>query len=336
MAENQKTVVGGGKSSNPYVAYIKKVVNLISELSEETGISKWCLLCDYAGALIKHGCLIRHYRYGNFWKYSSLERKKILTYPRFVKLMNKMNDSTSVHYLEKKFEFNKHFASFVHRDWIYINEVSCDEFEKFVRKHSEVIIKPIGGQEGQGVRKFKLANNPNVEFSKLYNELKNEDVLVEQIIQQHPRMVFGNTSVNTIRTMTVLDKHGKGHVVRAILRAGVGDCDVDNYCMGGSAYEIDLETGLICTRAHSKVNPGSIYHRGTNIVMLGYQIPNWDKVIEDSCRAAECVPNLRLIGWDVAITETGTDLIEGNHNPDYELYEFFGSTGYYEKMKKYL
>ena len=36
----------------------------------------------------------------------------------------------------------------------------------------------------------------------------------------------------------------------------------------------------------------------------------------------------------MAITIDGVELIEGNHNPDYELLEFLGSTGYYEKITK--
>ena len=77
-------------------------------------------------------------------------------------------------------------------------------------------------------------------------------------------------------------------------------------------------------------------HPGTDIVMLGYRIPNWDKVIEGSEKAAEMLPQIRIIGWDVAITEDGIELIEGNHNPDYELFEFLGSTGYYSKIKSAL
>ena len=92
-------------------------------------------------------------------------------------------------------------------------------------------------------------------------------------------MVFGNTSVNTIRTHTILDKKGKAHVIKAILRAGVGDSVVDNYAQGGSIYEVDLQTGIVCSRGKSKAGENHIIHPGTNIVMLGYQIPNWDKVI---------------------------------------------------------
>lgn len=70
--------------------------------------------------------------------------------------------------------------------------------------------------------------------------------------------------------------------------------------------------------------------------MLGRKIPHWDEVVAISKRAAECLPEIRFIGWDVAIGEDGVQLIEGNHNPDYELMEFFGSRGYYEIIKKYI
>lgn len=334
MAENNKTGVGGGNSSNPYIAYIKKVFNWIGELSEEVHVSKTRLFFDYAGAVLVHGCLIRQYRIGGFWAKSYAERKKCLTYPRMVKMMKKLNNPKYIHYLNEKVDFNKHFKDFVHRDWIYIKDVTEDAFEEFVKKYGIVIIKPVAGVEGGGVRKFRYNEHPETDLKQLYADLQKEDVMVEEVIKQHPRMVFGNTSVNTIRTMTLTDKNGKGHVVKAILRAGVGDTDVDNYAEGGSIYEVDLETGVVCSRGKSKAGANHIKHPGTDIIMLGYQIPNWDKVMEASCKAAEHLPQIGIIGWDVAITETGTDMIEGNHNPDYELYEYLGSNGYYEKMNK--
>lgn len=271
---------------------------------------------------------------GEFWKLSNLERKKRLTYHRIVKLFYKYNCSEFIHLLNNKQEFNAYFHSFVHRNWIYIKDVEESDFVRFVKKYDSVIIKPTDGVEGGGIRKFVLSENQNVDLSKMYVDLKHENVLVEEIIKQHPRMVFDNTSVNTIRTHTILDSNGKGHVVKAILRAGVGNSVVDNYCQGGSIYEVDIDTGLVCTYGQSKNNLKSYYHPGTDIVMLGYRIPNWDIIIRECERAAESLPQIRIIGWDVAIINEGIELIEGNHNPDYELLEFLGSTGYYEKIKE--
>lgn len=35
-------------------------------------------------------------------------------------------------------------------------------------------------------------------------------------------------------------------------------------------------------------------------------------------------------------TDDGIELIEGNHNPDYELMEFFGTHGWYAKTKEWI
>lgn len=315
-----------------YLDYIKKVFRELKKLSKETGYSPAYHLIDYSMALLRHGALIRQYTIGNFWRLSNAERSKRLTYPRMCKLMDKYNDSNYIHYLNNKQDFNNYFKDFIHRDWLYIKNSSFEDFFVFIERHQSIIIKPINGVEGGGIRKYKYTSGGR-ELSDLYEELKNEDVLVEECIVQHPQMVFGNTSVNTIRTMTLFGKDGKGHVVKAMLRAGVGNTVVDNYAMGGSIYEVDVETGFVVSYGKSKAGDLHIIHPQTDIVMLGYKIPNWNKVIEISEKAAEHLPQIGIIGWDVAISDDYVQLIEGNHNPDYELYEFIGSTGYYEKFR---
>lgn len=317
---------------NKYISYIKKTCNWLNQLAKDKNLNVVWVYWDYAWALLKHRCLIRQYVIGEFWRLSNPERKKRLTYNRIVKLFNAYNKEDYIHYLNEKNQFNAYFKDFVRRDWIYSEDTTFDEFESFIKKHDAVIIKPMDGVEGFGIRKFILSKHPDTDLKKMYVTLKKEGVLIEEIIVQNSRMMFGNTSVNTIRTHTILDKNGKGHVIKAILRAGVGDSVVDNYCQGGSIYEVDVKTGLVCSHGQSKDNLKSYIHPGTDIVMLGYQIPSWDKVIEASEKAAENLPQIRVIGWDVAITDNDVELIEGNHNPDYELLEFMGSTGYYEKI----
>ena len=308
----------------------------MNELAEKEGVSKFWLYFDYAFAAIRHRCLIRQYVIGEFWRASSAERKRRLTYSRIVKLYDKLNSRGYIHFLNEKPEFNAYFQKHVKRDWIHIINISYDEFCDFLAKHDSVIIKPVDAMQGRGIRKFILSEVPNTNLLDMYENLRKENVLIEQIIVQHPKMIFGNASVNTIRMYTILDKKGKAHPLKAILRAGVGDSVVDNYCQGGAIYEVDIMTGLVCTYGQSKSNSQSYLHPGTDIVMLGYRIPNWDKVIEASERAAELLPQVRFIGWDVAITADDVELIEGNHNPDYELLEFIGSRGYYNKIKDVL
>ena len=63
--------------------------------------------------------------------------------------------------------------------------------------------------------------------------------------------------------------------------------------------------------------------------MLGFQIPNWNKAIETVIKAAEKIPQCRFIGWDVAFTDKGVELIEGNHNPGLFTLESLGTPGAY-------
>jgi hypothetical protein len=70
--------------------------------------------------------------------------------------------------------------------------------------------------------------------------------------------------------------------------------------------------------------------------MLGFKVPNWHIAIDSVIKAAEKLPQCRLIGWDVAITENGPLLIEGNHEPDLCLIEFVGNHGYKNIIREHL
>lgn len=188
--------------------------------------------------------------------------------------------------------------------------------------------------EGHGIYKLEASNVSNLDMEA--ERLAAQQVMIEEILVQHPDMIFGNTSVNTIRAHTILDRNGKGHVHSCVLRAGVGDTVVDNYCSGGVIYPVDVVSGIVSGKGISHIGSGHIVHPQTEIVMLGYRIPNWNILIEETIKAAERLSNLRLVGWDVAITKEGIALIEGNHNPDYELFEFIGEGKAYPYIKQYL
>ncbi len=105
---------------------------------------------------------------------------------------------------------------------------------------------------------------------------------------------------------------------------------------GGVVYEVDVMEGIVCSYGRNHAGEVIVKHPQTDIVMLGRKIPLWEEVVAISKNAAEHLPEVRFIGWDVAIGKDRVQLIEGNHNPDYELLEFFGSGGYYEKIKRYI
>jgi hypothetical protein len=68
--------------------------------------------------------------------------------------------------------------------------------------------------------------------------------------------------------------------------------------------------------------------------MLGFVVPNYDIAVDAVKRAAKVVPDVRYIGWDVAITPEGCELIEANHDADPNFHQLgYCDKNYYEKLK---
>lgn len=322
-----------------YFDYIKKCNRLLKNLAKSKDGSTRLYLyfwMDYLWAALRHGCLIRHYVYGGFHSLSGLERSRSLTYPRICKLFKKCNNPEYIHLLECKKDFNLYFSEFVKRDWLFNQDATYHEFKDFVLKHHAIIVKPLELCEGHGI--FRVDNIcTDEEVQDLYNKIKDAPYMLEECIVSHKRMEFGNRSINTIKIDTLLKQNGDVFVFKPALRVGVGDAVVDNYGLGGCVYDVDQELGIVMCPSFSKDNTPHRKHPGTDITMIGYQLPNWDKVIECVTKAAKKLPQCRFIGWDVAITPDGVDLIEGNHNLDYELMEFQGiHKGWWHELKKYI
>ena len=316
--------------------YFKRIYGEVTKLAQITGYNRFYHLLDYLSAFLIHGTHIRQYIIGDFWRLSNAERSRRVTFYRMIRLEKKYNDPNYIHLLDNKRDFNEFFKSCIGRGWLSVGDATFGEFCDFIKQYKTVIIKPLNGMKGKGVRKFVYDGGDDQALQPLYDDLHRDGELVEELIVQHPGMVFGNASVNTVRVMTFCTPDGKAHVMKAILRAGVGDTLVDNYAMGGLIYEVDVKTGVVVTYGKNQDGDLTLVHPGTDKVMLGYRLPHWEKVVALCERAAQMIPQVAFIGWDVAITQDDVQMIEGNNSSEYEFYEYLGSTGYYEKFTKLL
>jgi len=55
-------------------------------------------------------------------------------------------------------------------------------------------------------------------------------------------------------------------------------------------------------------------HPVTGVRINGFVVPFWKETIEMITKAALLDARNRSVGWDIAITSQGPELIEGNHN----------------------
>lgn len=284
----------------------------------------WCAL--------RHGSSPAEYIHLNFDKKSDWERSRYFTMFRTDRFLKKANTGDSS-ILWDKVSFNRHFSAYLNRDWLDVSKATEEEFSEFVRSHGTVMLKATTLSCGSGISRYTYHEGDDL--TTLYNN--NRNVLMEEYIVQHPKLAaFNPSSVNVPRLNTMVDQNGEPHLFSAFFRAGNGDTVVDNLGAGGMAAHIDVATGIVDTLAIDEEKHEFIRHPITGQVFPGLQIPFWEEAKAVVLQAAREIPGMRYIGWDVAITETGVCLIEGNGRADPCVRQFVDRRGWYEELKKYL
>jgi len=69
----------------------------------------------------------------------------------------------------------------------------------------------------------------------------------------------------------------------------------------------------------SKKNRESDYIPTTKVKVDGFVIPYWKEIIKMTKEAAKVNDDVNVVGWDVAITENGPLIIDGNWDPGMDL-----------------
>lgn len=263
----------------------------------------------------------------------NFQKKDFFSHKKWLKVMKIFNISEYEYLLGNKVDFLRYFSEYINHHFLYPSKVSFEEFAAFVNSHAALLVKPVDDNQGHGIRKYI----PSADLRNDYQSLIDANCFVEEVIVQHPKMKLGGSAVNTVRIYTILDAVGKAHVLKAVLRVGVKDSIIDNYHAGGVIYPINVEHGFVESYGISRVYGRKIaYQPGTDFLMLGFRVPNYDVLLRTVISAAESIPQIRYIGWDVAITESGVDIIEANHDADHALFSVVGvDTLFYNKILSY-
>lgn len=196
-----------------------------------------------------------------------------------------------------------------------------------------IVVKPIDLSSGRGIFTFDLDKESKDD---LRNKLAGKDWLIEEKVEMCEEIKQLNPpSCNTIRVYTMIDKDNTPVILDAVLRVGGGETIQDNFHAKGVVYPIDINTGRIKGCGKDLLNNSYLSHPSSGIYMPGYQIPRWEEVLEFTKKAASKNPKARFIGWDVAVTPTGCEMIEGNYFVYCGFLQIFEKEGKYNYVKSF-
>ncbi len=274
---------------------------------------------DYFLETKLHGIqLIDYLQYGFYWK-SKPERRKFVCRGEARKILRECNDDALFHVFDRKAEFNEMFSAYLGREWLDVTSCSFDEFQHFIQRHHKVFVKPEEGSYGIGAG--ILVDDGELQYEALYQDYQASQVLMEEVVEQnHEMAAFNDTSVNTLRVVTFLKADGSVKITAAVLRLGRKGYTVDNFHFHGIAALIDIETGIVKTTGIDRDFVRYVTHPDSGKPIVGFQIPNWEKIVETVKKAAHVVPGIHYTGWDIAIGADGQVIvIEGNKSADHDV-----------------
>ena len=230
--------------------------------------------------------------------------------------------------LDNKFACYEKLPDLFKREMLDVPDASQEErFVKYAEKYGRFIIKPVNGSLGQGVRIIDIKEHEDL--SKLFSDLlitAGPFVCEELIVNKDYLRELHPESVNTVRVFTY-NNDGDVKIICTYLRAGRGDTIVDNGGAGGLTAAINSATHTI--ESDAAIENGEMFevHPDTGIRFKGFEIQDWDLLEKTVAEAANRYPTIKFIAWDMAHTDKGWQVVEGNSAGQMWVYQNSSGTG---------
>lgn len=304
---------------------------------QESGKSTLSIVWDVVYSSLKYNISILDYFYFRFYELHREEWSKWAGTGYMYEFQLKMNPRSDREILENKIRFLKHFSSFVKRDFADFNQMKTDPdmvASLLGNSSGRLVLKNSRGQVGAEVEVIRCEGFTPFTLLNMM-KLKGYD-LAEEFVVQHPAlMALSSSGLNTLRIITQRVS-SQVYFLGARLRVSVNS-HVDNMAAGNMAAPVDIDTGVVIgpgvysdiTKSDAEIHPI------TGMKISDFQVPFWQEVKEMARQAALKCEGNRSVGWDIAITRDGPELIEGNHNWCKLLWQLPVKKGLKEELAKF-
>lgn len=317
-------------------AKFKRFYNTLDEFIEEdlAFLNKAYITIDFLIEKIFHDIELIDYIQYRFYYKRKVERRKFATHGELIRVIKACNNPEHKKIFDDKLLFNKSFNNYLGRAWISGKNKDKEEIKEFVNKHRKVFMKDPKGMFGKGI---KILTNKDLTDELLDYIISSETLLEEQITQYEELSKFNESSVNSLRVVTLHTINDGIKVMAGVLRVGRKGKFADNFHHNGIASLIDINTGLVYTTGVDRNFERYVKHPDSDKEIVGYKVPKWDDIKCVVKKAASVYPDIRYVGWDVTIKDNGEIvLIEGNPGGDFDITQIPDQVGKWPLFEPYI
>lgn len=271
----------------------------------------------------------------NFNEKSAKKRLTFLSSNEQIFFSKSININANSLILDDKSHAFDYFKEYFNREHIIVNSIEDqNKFNLFSSKNQRFFYKPLKGSCGNdsGLADISV-DNPNLLFSKF---VLNGPYILEELINQCDEMAsFNPTSVNTVRTTMIRTENGVS-LLFGFIRCGRKGAMVDNGGAGGIIIPYDPENGKLVKFGFDECGKSYIKHPDSKIKFEGFQIPDWENIVKLSVKLTEMLTEFVYVGWDIAITDKGLVIVEGNSRPMFVGLQGMHTTGFKTDIRSIL
>ncbi len=295
----------------------KFIDEYIKDIKIEKGKDRNRLIKDVLFSRYYYQINAEEYFKYRFWKMSDMGRKEYVGDEEFSSRFKKIANPAIKEMLDNKYKCYEKFKAYYKREVIEVlTPADFEDYKKLFLRNKRIVIKPIRAYGGRGVK--VIETDEQASLVDVFNELLESQggIVEEPIIQSEKMGCFHPESVNTVRA-TTYTKNKATKIMLISIRMGTGNSVVDNGCLSAG---VDIDTGLITSRGRLAHRNGLyLYHPDTHVQILGNKVPEFDKLKEFVLELAKIIPEQRIVGWDLALTDEGWILVEANASPAIQL-----------------
>ncbi len=205
--------------------------------------------------------------------------------------------------------------------------------------------KPVGSSLSLGTIGIKgisadkslldLTNGATMALEELHAQIRDNysgiGFMFQKKIVNHPDLAkFTGAAVGTLRVVTCMSPNGL-RPLYAAWKIPSKTSMADNFWRSDNMIaQVDVESGelLRCQKSIGVDAEEVEVHPTLGEPLVGMTIPRWREVTDLGVAVASLFPRTRMLGFDIALSETGPVLIECNDNPDHGLYQISAGTGF--------